>query len=142
MANSSAERTTRNKIIAIGPTDVSLVVIREEVMRKVAIVIVCALVLSGCGGTGSGVGMKESPLWHMSASAEEKLNYFTQQCLKFGFKNNTPEMAQCIQNQSNQSRGNASATLGRLAQQEQQRLNGIRTTNCRQWGRQVNCTTY
>lgn len=113
-------------------------------MRKVAIVSVCALVLSGCGGTGSGVGMKESPIWHMSASAEEKLNYFTQQCLGFGFKKNTPEMAQCIQNQSNQSRGNASAKMGRIAQQQQQwnNQNRVRTTNCNSWGRQINCTTY
>jgi hypothetical protein len=100
--------------------------------------------LSGCGGTGSGVGMKESPLWHMSASAEEKLKYFTQQCLGFGFKINTPEMAQCIQNQSNQSRSNASATIDRLAQQERDMLNRnrVRTTNCNSWGRQINCTTY
>jgi hypothetical protein len=113
-------------------------------MKNIAILSVFALALSGCGGSGSGVGMSESPLWHMTASADQKLEYFKQQCRGFGFKDNTPEMAQCIQNQTNQSRSNASAKMDRFARQQQQlnRQNRIRTTNCNQWGRQINCTTY
>lgn len=50
MAKPLAVRLTRQKIIAIGPADVSLMVIREEIMKKIAIVSVFAIVLSGCGG--------------------------------------------------------------------------------------------
>ena len=112
-------------------------------MYKYLFSVVASTILVSCGGSG-GVGMSESPLWHMTASAEEKLTYFKNQCLDFGFKDGSPELAQCIQNQTNQSRSAAGNKMDQIARQQQQwnNQNRVRTTNCSRWGRQINCTTY
>jgi hypothetical protein len=120
-------------------------------MSKIVLGLVAITLLAGCNSTGSGIGMAESPLWHMSATKEDKLQYFTNQCLEFGFKYNTPEMAQCIQNQTNQSRRSANADFSRALDNfnaNNQRMldnaaaNRPVQTNCRRWGNQVNCTSY
>ena len=66
-------------------------------------------VVTACGN--GGIGLTGSPAWHMTASAEDKKKYYTSECLGFGYKANTPEMAECIQRQSNQSRSRASASM-------------------------------
>lgn len=77
-------------------------------MKKV-ISILFTLALGACGN--GGIGLTGSPAWHLTASAEDKKRYYTKECIGFGFKTNTPEMARCIQRQSNESRSRASASM-------------------------------
>ena len=49
MVKSLAVRLTRQKIIAIGPADVSLMVIREEVMRSIISIFLGCMVIASCG---------------------------------------------------------------------------------------------
>ena len=109
-------------------------------MQKFFVVgLVSAGLLAGCGGgTGSGVGRAESPMWHMTASAEQKLEYFKSQCRGFGFKDGTPEMAQCVQNQTNQSRGSASRQWSNAMES----MKGPKTTRCSRIGNTVNCSQW
>tara|TARA_B100000497_G_C7474894_1_gene292148 strand:- start:50 stop:253 length:204 start_codon:yes stop_codon:yes gene_type:complete len=60
--------------------------------------ILAALSLTGCN-SGSGIDISESPMSHKAANTKTAVEYFEGQCLEFGFKHNTPGMAQCIQNQ-------------------------------------------
>ena len=104
-------------------------------MRKLLVIgFISAGLLTGCGGSGNGIGFKESPLWHSTASAKVKQKYFQDQCLGFGFKLNTPEMAQCIQNQTNRSKTEANQNLSRAIEQqaaaERAALSRQTTTNC------------
>lgn len=112
-------------------------------MRKLLVLgFVSVGLLAGCGDIGEGIGLKESPAWHGTASAAVKQKHFQDQCLGFGFKLNTPELAQCIQNQTNLSRAAASKSLSDLAEQNRQRrarlselntrraINRNTTTNC------------
>ena len=50
-------------------------------MKKLALLLLIPVLLSSCGG--SSVGRSESPLWHMTATADEKRTYFINQCLDF-----------------------------------------------------------
>jgi hypothetical protein len=104
-------------------------------MRKLLVMgFISTGLLTGCGGSGNGYGFKESPLWHSTASAKVKQKYFQDQCLGFGFKLNTPEMAQCIQNQTNQSRSEARKGMAdafeQQARAQQAALSRQTTTNC------------
>ncbi|MCS5623741.1 MAG: hypothetical protein NZ735_07275 [Candidatus Marinimicrobia bacterium] len=60
-----------------------------------------ALFLTGCAG--GGIGLNESPMWHLTASPESKIEYFRKLCLGFGEKPNTPELNQCIKTESRSS---------------------------------------
>ena len=82
-------------------------------MKKVIVAMATTTALASCGGEGGSIGQYESKLWPMTASAEEKLEYFKNQCMGFGFKAGTPELAQCVQNQSNQSSRSANDRFSR-----------------------------
>jgi hypothetical protein len=47
------------------------------------------------------MGQVGSPAWFRSASPATKLKYFNGVCRAYGFTENTPQMAQCIQNETN-----------------------------------------
>lgn len=106
-------------------------------MKRIIILAATTGVLASCGGDGAGIGRSESKVWHMTASAEEKFAYFENQCLGFGFKKGTPEIAQCIQNQSNQSRSSANDRFSRAVE----RLQGPKTTHtdCDTFGSSIRC---
>ena len=73
---------------------------------RIIILIFTVFVLSSCN-SGKGYGSYESPVWHTTASPEEKMKYFKKQCIGFGFKANTSSMAKCIQDQTNSSAAGA-----------------------------------
>ena len=52
----------------------------------------------GCDKAGN-LGKEESPFWHSRTSTSEKMSYFQPKCKTYGFKENTPEMRQCIVNE-------------------------------------------
>ena len=91
---------------------------------------------------------KESPLWHWTSSDEEKIKYFEEICAAYGFSYGTPAMAQCV---TLEKRSSSSAAADRFAagmQNMQNNMNNrfnnstITTTNCRNWGSGINCTSY
>ena len=91
--------------------------------------------------------MSESPLWHRTASPEVKQNYYKTQCLGFGFKSGSPEMAQCIQNQYNQSKSrNAQKQAAYERAYESQMMGNIlrrpTTTNSTTFGQNINCISF
>ena len=59
---------------------------------------------SDCTAAGRGFGLTESAFWHRTASAACKREYFERACRGYGFVSGTPEMAQCVVNEINNSR--------------------------------------
>ena len=114
---------------------------RRSILKKLALLLLIPVLSSGCGG--GTVGRSESPLWHMTATADEKRNYFINQCLDFGFQRNTPELAQCVQNQTNQSRRDAGDRMDKAFNNMQlQQRSGPSSATCNTWGRTTNCNFY
>ena len=66
-------------------------------MKSVLVVlaVIGSVGLSGCDAGGN-LGREGSLLWHNRTSAVEKAAYFGAICNSYGFKYGTPEMAQCI----------------------------------------------
>jgi hypothetical protein len=82
--------------------------------------------LSGCSTGRSGeqvIGRPGSPLWFSSASMATKTHYYKQSCFAYGFKDGTPEMAQCLQTEMQSGKSSA-----------RDRVNSM--------NRSVTCTTY
>ena len=77
---------------------------------RTSFLIIILFALASCN-SGRGIGQYESPAWHMSASLEERTKYFKEQCLGFGFKDNTTAMSKCIQTQMNESRSGARSKM-------------------------------
>lgn len=120
-------------------------------MRKVRLTLLSVSLLAACGN--GGIGMVESPAWHMTASSAEKKKYYTEQCLEFGFKENTPEMAQCLQIQSNSSKSRASSkmdsalsdynrSMAEASRRHQDRIMSPSSIRCRTYGAYTNCNAY
>lgn len=63
--------------------------------------------LIGCQGVGGEtyVGMPTSPAWFATAGPKTVAAYFRKSCEAYGFKADTPQMAQCIQNEAVSRRG-------------------------------------
>ena len=85
-------------------------------MRHIALflAIISSFNISGCSD-GGGLGMKESPIWHKTASAEHKAAYFREVCIGYGFQVGTSELTQCIANESRQSKNAARDKTQRIA---------------------------
>ena len=94
-------------------------------------------VLTGCQ-TG-GVGMVGSPMWHATASQQDKVSVYRDICSSYGFQVNTPEMAQCIATESRGSRQNATNTIQRLNANNQRRNT---TYSCREINGIVTCNSW
>lgn len=92
-------------------------------MKTFAKLLPALLIVAACGH--GGIGLVGSPAWHMTASAEDKKRYYTEECIGFGFKANTPEMARCIQRQSNESRSRASASMDSALSDYSRRTSGV-----------------
>lgn len=115
------------------------------------IMLALPIVLTSCGY--GGIGAIESPAWHATASVADKKRYYTDQCLAFGFEENTTEMAKCIQTQSNTSRSRSKSTLNsafddynrrrsEAYQRSVDRLLAPDTVRCRTSGRYTRCNAY
>lgn len=93
----------------------------------------CVLAVTGC----QTVGRVGSPLWHMTATDQEKIATYTQTCVGYGFVKGTPEIAQCIAQESRDSRASASARMQSLSDYNRTvnctsiRTGTIVNTNCR-----------
>ena len=65
-------------------------------MKKIMFSLLGLLILNGCGGEGAGIGFRESPAWHSTASNEVKRQHFAEECEQFGFEEGTDAMNSCI----------------------------------------------
>jgi len=101
-------------------------------MRKTLIVL---LALAGCTGVDGEryLGAPGSRAWFATASPDTIADYFGKRCAAYGFKQGTPEMAQCIENEA-QSRQHNNAIRSAAAAQ-------IATARQPQPRRIVNCTS-
>ncbi len=92
----------------------------------VGLLATCAWI-SGCAS--GGVGLVESPMWHATASTEDKVAHFRKECEAYGYKAGTPEMTQCIQTGMRSSKADAAARMQAIG-------------NATNQNRPVTCTTY
>lgn len=103
-----------------------------------------ALALAGC--QNGGVGLAESPAWFMTASQEQQMAYFGKRCAGYGVKPGTPEMTQCLMDESRSARGNARRRMASasddMIRASQRPSRSPVTTNCSSFGNSVSCTTY
>jgi len=82
------------------------------------------------------IGMKGSPLWHMTASQNEKNAAYRELCLGYGFEYGTPGLSQCIAQESRDSRSRASQQMNNSLQEHRNRLQQLNDSN-----RTINCTS-
>ena len=73
-------------------------------------IILASIVLSGCAADGK-LGMEGSPVWHNRATTAEKIQYFTPNCIEYGFKKGSSEFKQCIVNEIRASKSDANARM-------------------------------
>ena len=72
-------------------------------MKSLSLIGLLCLALAAVSGCSTGrlgeqvLGRPGSPLWFKSASMATKTHYYKQACFAYGFKDGTPEMAQCLQ---------------------------------------------
>jgi len=76
--------------------------ILRSTLKLTAILIVSLVLLGGC--QYGGIGRVESPAWQLTATQEQKIAYFRDRCMAYGFRPNTTELAQCIADQSTVSK--------------------------------------
>ena len=108
--------------------------------KKIIVLIFPAIFISGCGGDG--FGMKESPLWHITASDESKDQYFRQVCLDYGYRANTPELNKCIRSERRGSSSNAGSRMQNWSNQYNSRWNNDTSFSCSRLGNTYNCNSF
>ena len=118
-------------------------------MNKLAVAMAVSIAaLSGCDSSTGSIGRPGSPAWNMSTTSSEKNQYYRAQCLGYGFSDGTPEMAQCMQTEASnvQAAGAARSAAGLEMMRAGQAMSAPpatpKTTNCRQIGTTLSCTTW
>ena len=104
-------------------------------MKKIILVSFTLTSLMACDANGN-LGREGSPYWHMRASAKEKTEYFGGICSGYGFKYNTPEMSQCIAQETRSSKRASSERMDKAFDD----MTPVRT-RCTTFGNRTNCTT-
>ena len=102
---------------------------------SLALAVIVAGLMAGCAEDG-GAGREGSPVWFMRTSAAEQAAYFQSVCVSYGFKPNTPEMAQCMQTEALNARNSASSRMQAVSNSYQ-----TTRTNCTGFGNTLNCTS-
>jgi len=108
--------------------------------KKLLLICLVTPLLASCG--------EEGLLWHMTASEDDKLEYFEEICAAYGYKYGTPAMSQCVTLEKRSSSSAATDRFRAGLQNVQNNMNNrfndstTTTTNCRRWGSGINCTSY
>jgi hypothetical protein len=102
------------------------------IMRVLFSMLVVVL-LSGCAS--GGIGLPGSPVWMMTASSQDKMNYFSKRCRSYGFKPLTPEFARCLMDTEDRLNKSSRESLQSLSPPTPTR------TTCRKFGNTYNCST-
>ena len=95
------------------------------------------LLLQSCSPT---IG---SAAWHQRANSVDIINYYTEMCLGFGYKSETPELTQCVQTETRLGMDRADAQWSQMIDSFQKmgnQKNKIKT-NCSTYGNNTNCTS-
>jgi hypothetical protein len=108
-------------------------------MKKIIIFPFILMSLVACDAGGN-LGVEGSPLWHMRTSAKEKAEYFGAICSNYGFKYNTPEMSQCIAQETRSNKKSNSDNMNKAL--DNMNNSYPKRTNCTTFGNQINCTTF
>lgn len=98
---------------------------------KIAIVALFAVV-AGCENTDGSVGQPGSPLWLRTATAEQQATYFGGICSSYGFVPGTPQMSQCIAEETRTTRQAARDRMAGIAAAN-------RTVTCQTYGSTTTC---
>ena len=93
--------------------------------------------ITGCS-TGVGgetvIGRKGSPFWFKTASQSTQIQYFSEICRGYGFKDDTSEMSQCLQNETNSAKDRAQKKISDYETREAIRRARSQTLTCRDLG--------
>jgi|LauGreSBDMM110SN_4_FD.fasta_scaffold397503_1 hypothetical protein len=112
-------------------------------MSKFAVAVVVSLVaLSGCDSSTGAIGRPGSPAWNMSTTSSERSEYYRAQCVGYGFRDGTQEMAQCVQIEASNVQAVGAARSSAALSAMSTYPAAPKTTNCRQMGTTISCTTY
>ena len=102
------------------------------------IILPIILLVQGCSPS---IG---SAAWHQRATNQDLINYYSEICLGFGYKSETPELRQCIQTETRNGIDRADAqwsqmidSLQKMDRPRKKRIN----TNCNTYGNSTNCTS-
>lgn len=110
-------------------------------MTYKALAALAVLALAGC--QGGGIGRPGSPAWNVTTSPEQQAAYYRKQCVNYGFKPGTVEMAQCVQMEAVSTRNRASARAARMSQiMANSAPQRPVSTTCNRFGSTVNCTSF
>jgi hypothetical protein len=95
------------------------------------------LLLQSCSPT---VG---SAAWHQRANNVDLTNYYTEMCLGFGYKSETPELRQCVQTETRLGIDRADAQWSQMIDSFQKMGNQKKKirTNCTSYGNDIDCTS-
>lgn len=107
------------------------------------------LLVAGCAADGQ-LGREGSPFWFSRTSAAEQSAYFGRICSGYGYVQGTPEMVQCIANETRDARNAARQRVRDINNtpiyQPSAPSTPIRpavtTTNCRRSMGGFRCTSY
>tara|TARA_B110000908_G_scaffold162726_1_gene208514 strand:- start:9 stop:260 length:252 start_codon:yes stop_codon:yes gene_type:complete len=81
-------------------------------MKKfLAFSLVGAVLLTGCDDAGK-AGMEGSPIWNLRNSSPQAKNaYFTQKCMKYGYRAGTDAMRDCVADERRNTSANRARAL-------------------------------
>ena len=108
---------------------------KERLMKKFCTLLAALGYVAGCAADGA-AGREGSPVWFMRTTPAEQAAYFQSVCVTYGFKPNTPQMAQCIQTEATNTRSSA-----RKRMQDISNSNTTTNTTCTGFGNTLNCTS-
>jgi hypothetical protein len=97
-------------------------------------IILASIVLSGCAADGK-LGKEGSPVWHNRATIAEKVQYFTPNCIEYGFKEGSAEFKQCVVDEIRASKADASAKMASINAYNA----ANKSVTCRTYGNTTRC---
>lgn len=83
-------------------------------LRSMPVGMLLVVVLSSCAADG-GAGTEGSPLWFMRTSETQRVAYYHSICLGYGFKDDTPQMSQCLQTEAISAKSSARLRMAIIA---------------------------
>ena len=118
----------------------------KNTYQSLSIILFIPFIVVGCstGVSGENVfGREGSLFWFKTASTATQVSYFQDICRNYGFKEQTVEMAQCIQNESNSAKARALKRNSDYEMEEtikrEVRRNSDKTITCNQVGKTMIC---
>lgn len=97
--------------------------------------------LSGCTSAG-GLGKAGSPIWLATASSQDKMNFYRERCLSYGFKYPSVEFSNCLMKVENSTIEGSRKTLDAVRSLNPPLPQPTTTrSNCRLVNGEVRCTS-